>query len=411
MNTKGTILVVDDTPANLQLLVDTLTAEGYQVLPADSGELALAAVAARPPELILLDIRMPGMDGLEFYRRLAAKAESRGIPIIFFSAVGEGAERVAGLKLGAVDFIAKPIQQDELLARVQTQLELHRLRGRAEHLVAELQCANEQIRRELAERERSEAAALLLAREIQGSHQATLNLMDDAVEAKKHLEIANRDLQNEIVERQRAEVALSLKSAALEAAANGIIITDRAGLIEWANPAFAELTGFSLAEVIGRNPGELVKSGQHAPAFYRGMWAAILAGKVWRGEIVNRRKDGRPIVEEMTITPVCATSGGITHFIAIKQDISARRSAERKIRDQAALLDHANDAIYVHTMDGTISYWNVGAEHLYGWTAAEVIGRRCVELNLSDVDQRAELNATLTRTGGWTGEKQQIARD
>ena len=85
MSTKGTILVVDDTPANLELLVDSLTAAGYQVFAADSGELALAAVAARPPELILLDIHMPGLDGFEVCRRLKAQAESRDIPVVWIS--------------------------------------------------------------------------------------------------------------------------------------------------------------------------------------------------------------------------------------------------------------------------------------------------------------------------------------
>jgi DNA-binding response OmpR family regulator len=144
MNEKGSILVVDDTPANLKLLADTLTAEGYQVLPADSGELALAAVAARPPELILLDIRMPGLDGFEVFRRLRGRA----IPVIFISASTESAERVEGLKLGAVDFITKPFQREELLARVATHLELRRLRSGLEQQAVELRQANERLHRE-----------------------------------------------------------------------------------------------------------------------------------------------------------------------------------------------------------------------------------------------------------------------
>jgi DNA-binding response OmpR family regulator len=158
MTNKGTILVVDDTPVNLKLLVDILTEEGYHVLPADSGELALAAVAVNPPELTLLDIRMPGLDGLEVCRRLKARPESRDIPIIFVSASGESVERVEGLKLGAVDFITKPFQPEELLARVQTHLELRRLRVRLERQAADLQQVNEQLHRELAERKRAEQA-------------------------------------------------------------------------------------------------------------------------------------------------------------------------------------------------------------------------------------------------------------
>jgi PAS domain S-box-containing protein len=156
MNTKGTILVVDDTPADLELLVDTLTAQGYQVLPAESGELALASVAARPPELILLDIHLPGLNGFEVCRLLQAQPESRDIPVMFISASGESAERVEGLRLGAVDYISKPFQREELLARVQIQVELGRLRVRLAQQAADLQRANEQLRSELAERKQAE---------------------------------------------------------------------------------------------------------------------------------------------------------------------------------------------------------------------------------------------------------------
>ena len=158
MTEKGTILIVDDSPENLKLLTDTLTPEGYRVISASSGEQALAAVAARPPELVLLDIRMPDMDGFEVYRRLKSRVESRDLPVIFLSAITEMVRRVEGLKLGAVDFISKPFQIEELLARVQTQLELRRLRVQLEQQAAGLQRANDQLQLEMAERTRTEQA-------------------------------------------------------------------------------------------------------------------------------------------------------------------------------------------------------------------------------------------------------------
>jgi PAS domain S-box-containing protein len=127
---KGCILVVDDTSADLEMLAETLTMEGYQVLPATSGVLALAAVAARPPELILLDIHMQALDGFEVCRQLKAQPESRDIPIVFISSSEQSAERVEGLRLGIMDFITKPYQREELLARIQILLELSRLRMR-----------------------------------------------------------------------------------------------------------------------------------------------------------------------------------------------------------------------------------------------------------------------------------------
>ncbi|OGU17356.1 MAG: hypothetical protein A2076_03905 [Geobacteraceae bacterium GWC2_53_11] len=137
MNVRGTILVVDDTPESLRVLAGILQPEGYSVRPANSGELALASIAAQPPDLILLDIRMPGMDGFEVCRRLKGDEATRGIPVIFQSAATDLADRLEGLRLGAVDYISKPFQREELLARVKTHLELALLRGDLEKLVKE----------------------------------------------------------------------------------------------------------------------------------------------------------------------------------------------------------------------------------------------------------------------------------
>lgn len=134
---SGDILVVEDAYPSLKLLTEILTAAGYSVRPADSGELALAAAAARPPELVLLDIRMPGIDGFEVFRRLKARPETASVPIIFLSASADEADRLEGLRLGAVDFASKPFKREELLARVGTHIELFRLRSRLEALVAE----------------------------------------------------------------------------------------------------------------------------------------------------------------------------------------------------------------------------------------------------------------------------------
>jgi len=124
------------------------------------------------------------------------------------------------------------------------------------------------------------------------------------------------------------EAALRLRSAALEAAANAIVITDREGRIEWANPAFTQLSGWTVAEAVGRNPGEFIQSGEHDAAFYAQMWTTILAGKVWHGEIINRRKDGAIRTEEMTITPLRDEQGKLSHFIAIKHDITDQKAME-----------------------------------------------------------------------------------
>lgn len=154
-NSKGVILAVDDSLASLKLLVDTLTAEGYTALPADSGGLALAAVSTTLPEMILLDIRMAGMDGFEFIRQLKARDECRKIPVIFLSAADDVDLRVTGFKHGAVDFIGKPYQREELLARVASHLELSRLRESLERTNI-LQLSEANLRLEKLTREQSE---------------------------------------------------------------------------------------------------------------------------------------------------------------------------------------------------------------------------------------------------------------
>ncbi len=150
MTTKDEILVVDDVPEVLNLLTDLLTAEGFQVRSAESGELALRSVAAKPPHLILLDINMPDIGGFEVCRRLKAQEESREIPVIFISVITNLKEKVKGFGLGAVDFISKPFQFEELLARIRTHLELNRLRTRLEEQVvnrtAELRKSEESYR-------------------------------------------------------------------------------------------------------------------------------------------------------------------------------------------------------------------------------------------------------------------------
>lgn len=147
-----------------------------------------------------------------------------------------------------------------------------------------------------------------------------------------------RGIDRDITERKAAEGRLLLQSAALESAANGIVITDRDGTILWVNPAFTKLTGYTAEESIGKNP-RVLKSGQHDEAFYRHLWQTVRAGNVWRGELVNRRKDSSLYTEDMTITPVRNHAGVITNYIAIKQDVTARKRAEAVLKHRADIDD------------------------------------------------------------------------
>ena len=147
--------------------------------------------------------------------------------------------------------------------------------------------------------------------------------------------------------RKEAEEQLRLQSVALESAANGILITDRNGNIQWVNPAFTKMTGYSADEVHGKNP-RILKSGLVPQDIYNNLWKTILSGNVWHGELVNQRKDGTIITEEQTIAPVRDGAGHIIHFIAIKQDITERKHVEEalsKRSDQIATLNRVMRAL------------------------------------------------------------------
>jgi len=142
-------------------------------------------------------------------------------------------------------------------------------------------------------------------------------------------------LYEDITERKRMEAWLRLANAALESAANAIVICDREGRITWVNPAFTRLTGYAPEEALGQTM-RLLRSGKHDQAFYQNLWETILAGQVWHAETINRRKDGSLYVEEQTIAPVRDERGEISHFISIKQDVTARKRAEEELQKAKA---------------------------------------------------------------------------
>ncbi|PSB35840.1 sensor histidine kinase [Stenomitos frigidus] len=135
---SGTILVVDDNPTNIQVLFDVLSEIGYRVAIAKSGEAALQRLQSYQPDIILLDVMMPGIDGFETCQRLKADATTRDIPVIFMTALSDSVDKVKGLSLGAVDYITKPIQHEEALARIRVHLQLADAQKRLEQHTTEL---------------------------------------------------------------------------------------------------------------------------------------------------------------------------------------------------------------------------------------------------------------------------------
>jgi PAS domain S-box-containing protein len=163
-------------------------------------------------------------------------------------------------------------------------------------------------------------------------------------------------------------------AAAVEQAADGIVLTDASGKIQYVNPEFTAMTGYTRDEVAGQNP-RLLKSGQQSDEFYKKLWRTIAAGKVWHGELVNRRKDGRFYHEEMQISPVHDSGGVTTGYIAIKRDVTLRRAQDRTHSTLAAIVESSEDAIMATSVDGLIHSWNRGAEAVFGYARDEVLGK------------------------------------
>lgn len=173
---KQDILVVDDNPASLQLLMDILNNAGYHVRLASNGSIALRSVVYKPPDLILLDVKMPDMDGYEVCRRLKSNEKNSNIPVIFISGLSETTQKVQGFNAGGVDYIAKPFEPEEIIARINIHLRLRELTERLEQKVdertEELTEANQLLQKEIVIRKEAERNLVLLNFAINNVHEA-----------------------------------------------------------------------------------------------------------------------------------------------------------------------------------------------------------------------------------------------
>jgi len=171
---------------------------------------------------------------------------------------------------------------------------------------------------------------------------------------------------------------LKIIKSAIEHMAEGLVVTDVDGTIIYVNPGFTKITGYTYEEAIGKNP-RILKSGKQGKEFYKRMWDTILSGKIWQGELINRRKDGTFYWEEMIIVPIKDDMGRIVNFVAVKRDITERKRLEEKIEEEREfyrkVIESSPDGIFIETLDGEIVDLNERAAEMLGYRKEELIGK------------------------------------
>ena len=291
------ILIVDDNPANLKLLTSVLMAQGYTVHPASDGKLALRFVRSILPDLILLDIKMPGMDGYEVCRRLKADERTHGVPIIFISILEDEGEKVKGFQAGAVDYVTKPFQPEEVIARVRLHLRLRELTAHLENTVAarteELMLANGRLEQELAERRKAEEAL----RESEARLEAAQRLA--------HVGYWDRDLDTEHITRLE-------ETYRIHGLLRGEYPVPPGSALELVHPDDRRMMLDALAEAL--------RGGRRYDLDYR----VILPD----GEVRFVHSQGDVIRDE---------AGRPQRMFGTAQDVTARKRAEQRLRAQHAV--------------------------------------------------------------------------
>ncbi len=375
------ILVVDDFPEILNLLTEILAYHSYQVRAASSGHMALRSVAADLPDLILLDVILPDISGYEVCRYLKSSEESRRIPVIFISGLDEAVDKVKGFEVGGIDYIAKPFQPAEVLARVETHLALHRVQKQLEE-------QNIRLQQEIAERERAEMDLR--------KHEARLE--EIVAERTAKLSVINEELQWEIAERKQVEEALRKseeKYRSLATTADSMYLVDRNYRYLMINEGHRSKLGIPLDGVIGRPYGEFhsEKATKHFIEIVDRVFETGIS--VIQHEYKSDR-DGRYYLQ--TFSPVTDHEGKTTIAVTVvSKDITERKLAEKALQESEELYrilaEKSFAGVYV-LQDGKFCFFNSNAASYTGYTQEELIGKEAMSLVHPEDREQLRKNAT-----------------
>jgi PAS domain S-box-containing protein len=276
------ILIIDDSPKNIQVVANFLQNEGYDLSFATDGKEAMSILSKESFDLILLDVVMPEIDGFAVCSRISSDPVHKDIPILFLTVKTDSESIIKGFESGGVDYITKPFNPYELLARIKTHLRLRSTQKK-------LKDNNARLLEEVGLRHKTE----------------------------RQLKNLNAELEYRIKERTKHIYRLA---GIIDQLYEDVIITNAEGIIEYVNKSFEKHTGFTADEVIGDIP-RFMEKGSFSESFYDELWKTIKNGKTWRGSFQNRRKDGIPFTEEVTVVPIIGSEGKVEGYFSLKREI------------------------------------------------------------------------------------------
>lgn len=244
---------------------------------------------------------------------------------------------------------------------------------------------------------------LALRKQAESSLKELLQELELRVETRtKELSQVNDQLRQEIAERQRVETRNTLLATAVEHAGDAIYVSDFDGNLEYANPAAEKITGYTQAEVLGKTPASLFRSGHHSAEFYQAMFDTIASGQVWRGNLIAKRKDGSLCYQEATISPVRDRTGMFTHVVAVKRDVTLALDSQKALQESEERLRLALDAASMGTWDwnlvtGKIT-WSANHEAHFGFVPGTFDGTYEAFLSCIHPEDREFVIESLNRT-------------
>ncbi len=337
INNRGIdILVVEDSPTQAEELINTLIQNQFYVRKASNGKEAVSFIEQQKPMLVISDIMMPEMNGYELSQYIKGNENLRDIPVILLTSLSDPQDIIRGLESGADNFIIKPFDENYLLSRI-------------DYVVANCDLQqNERLemgveiffsgKRYFINSQKKQILDLLIS-----TYESAVKKNEELKKAQLELRILNEELEikvqertalltQEIVIRKKNEEELVKLRKAVDTSGEAIFLTDRNGIIQFINPEFTKLYGFTSDEVVGKVTPRILKSGSLSLEAYKCFWDKILNKEIVKGEILNNTKDGKLVVIERTVSPILDEEKDIIGFLAVQRDISERKHAEAEIQ-------------------------------------------------------------------------------